>query len=482
MKTESNALKKLLTAFEKAEERVRSVILDTKSSDVERYKLEVNKKIDQVTVSLTRDTMSWAEKDLPAAFKEGERRIDGHVTRGATVSETSVENAYIQLARNVQHASDRAKDLVNDAIQRAEEGGGYGATVGGVKQEIEKALAEENSSMMVTYSNGAKVPLSSYAEMLARTSRIMTSNEGAFARCRELEIDLVYCVPISNCCPYCRRYEGKVYSISGKDKRFPALYETALSRGYDIMHPNCRHEFVPFVEGMYSAEELDELIKKSNEFPEYSKDDKIFRAYNQGQALLRQYNDERKEFAKMKSVLGEDMPYKTLGSFRRARRAKSGQYIELHRDVTEISKAREDSEILVFYKKKGYNTEEINEKIADLNRQYLEQVGRSKVKDVGFYRFAKTFVQASDTLIGKKTSDDREIKGVTVHLAERIIGTGRSDHLPVPLKDVVDVVESGKIIKKRARDIVYEKGNVRVSFNPVTQTVIQATKMGGGGK
>ena len=52
----------------------------------------------------------------------------------------------------------------------------------------------------------------------------------------------------------------------------------------------------------------------------------------------------------------------------------------------------------------------------------------------------------------------------------------------MPLKDVVDVVESGEIIKKRAGDIVYEKGNVRVSFNPDTQTVIQATKTGGGEK
>lgn len=41
-------------------------------------------------------------------------------------------------------------------------------------------------------------------------------------------------------------YQGRVYSISGEDKRFPALYETALKHGYSLIHPNCRHEFIPY--------------------------------------------------------------------------------------------------------------------------------------------------------------------------------------------------------------------------------------------
>ena len=46
-------------------------------------------------------------------------------------------------------------------------------------------------------------------------------------------------------CEICAKYQGKIYCISGKDKRFPALFETALRSGYALMHPNCRHEFIP---------------------------------------------------------------------------------------------------------------------------------------------------------------------------------------------------------------------------------------------
>ncbi len=123
-----------------------------------------------------------------------------------------------------------------------------------------------------------------------------------------------------------------MFSISGKDTRFPPLYGTGASfeKGYNIMHPNCRHEFIPFVEQMQSPEKLKEIIKDSNDIKEYSKDDKMFDLYKRGQAQHRQWVDESKEYHSLKAKLGDDMPYKTLRDFRRARRQGSLQYKQLH--------------------------------------------------------------------------------------------------------------------------------------------------------
>ena len=257
---DSERLKQLISAFKSAEEQVQSVLLDTNAKSVEDYRLKVDKKLDKVSVSLMRESIDWAEKDLPKAYREGEKRTDGRIggSHGlvfGTLKDAAIETPYIELARHTQYANDYQKKIIDDAILEAEKDG-YGATVSKVKDIIQDTLAKDNASMIVQYSNGAKMPLEKYAEMLARTSRIETANRGGFDRALKNGIDLVRCTKVPNCCPYCQMFEDKVYSLTGKDKRFPYIYDTALQRGYDIMHPNCRHEFPPFIEEMYSQEEL----------------------------------------------------------------------------------------------------------------------------------------------------------------------------------------------------------------------------------
>lgn len=318
LNAESKQLEELLKSFTNAEQRVRTVLLTTKAGDVEELKVKLDKKLDKISLSLTEKSKKWAEKDLPHAYDEGVQKINGKRDKVLHQSDNTIFNSYIELSTKVQTATDHAKEVINNAIKEAESRGGYGATVGNVKDIIQETLYKENASMVVQYSNGANMPLPAYAQMLARTSRIESSNTGSFDRCKQLGIDLVRCTTMPGCCPYCKKYEGKVYSISGKDTRFPALYETALQHGYNIMHPNCRHEFIPFVEAMQDENELKSIIKESNTFKELSKDDKIFKKYNEDQAKMRYWRTTFNEFNKLKSYYGEQFPYKTLGGFRRA--------------------------------------------------------------------------------------------------------------------------------------------------------------------
>ena len=108
------------------------------------------------------------------------------------------------------------------------------------------------------------------------------------------------------------------------------------------MHPNCRHEFLPFQESFVSSpEELEKVIERSNHFEELDKNDNLFKIYNKEQAFLRQLVDEKREFDNLTAELGSNMPYKTIGGFRRARREGSIKYKKIHyrkRDILQYER------------------------------------------------------------------------------------------------------------------------------------------------
>ena len=142
--------------------------------------------------------------------------------------------------------------------------------------------------------------------------------------------DYVEMTRMPQCCKYCGAYQGKVYCISGKDKRFPALFKTVLRNGYALPHPNCRHEFIPWFIEMEAPEDVEKVIKQSK--IKYDKQgnlvdvryQKDIESYAAWQAGNRQLNRETLEYERMREHYAgreSEMPYKTLGSFRKARRS-----------------------------------------------------------------------------------------------------------------------------------------------------------------
>lgn len=101
---------------------------------------------------------------------------------------------------------------------------------------------------------GHRWTLESYCVMVARTTATQSSNVGAVFS--DEEHDLYYLVPHSGSCPICKKYEGRVYSRSGKDKRYPALASIFakvdkfgsddLDNTYLSIHPNCRHQLIKY--------------------------------------------------------------------------------------------------------------------------------------------------------------------------------------------------------------------------------------------
>lgn len=64
---------------------------------------------------------------------------------------------------------------------------------------------------------------------------------------KQLNTDLLEMSSHRDTCEECAKYQGRVYSISGSDPRFPKLPIYILENGR--VHPGCRHTFFPYVFG-----------------------------------------------------------------------------------------------------------------------------------------------------------------------------------------------------------------------------------------
>lgn len=81
--------------------------------------------------------------------------------------------------------------------------------------------------------------------------------------CKKLKTDLVECPKLLQPCKICATYQDRVYSIYGKDKRFPRLPEAVFK--YGGFHEGCRRNFYPFTYGISTMSSgKRDVIKWSN--------------------------------------------------------------------------------------------------------------------------------------------------------------------------------------------------------------------------
>ncbi len=163
-----------------------------------------------------------------------------------------------------------------------------GMTIGQTHKLLVDNLKAENFDT-ITYSGpirrkGMEMPVESYAAMVARSTSREAGNAAREEQLTANGYDLVQLTEHHPTCRLCAKLQGRVFSISGKDKRFPPL-KTAFPDGYHNIHPNCRHSAVPYIEEFTDPEELAADIKRSNESLDIDPRDQAERdLYNKQQA------------------------------------------------------------------------------------------------------------------------------------------------------------------------------------------------------
>lgn len=205
-------------------------------------------------------------------------------------------------------------------------------TVRDMQKDLIRRLSEDGF-LTVQYGSGKyayQVGLDSYAAMVARST---TREAGNLAREKQLlanGYDLVVITEHKPCCELCARVQGRVFSISGKDKRFPPL-SAAFTSGYRNVHPNCRCVAVPWIEEMRSPEERQAAIEKGSQPLRDERSDKEKALYTQQQSDRRQMRADLIQYERYKARLGSDAP-KSFSAFRRVKNAGGDRWEALQKE------------------------------------------------------------------------------------------------------------------------------------------------------
>jgi hypothetical protein len=105
--------------------------------------------------------------------------------------------------------------------------------------------------------------LASYVEMATRTATGRAWNEGHLARLDTLGVDLVTVSNTTDGCALCSIWEGRILAragtagertveneLTGEPMRVEVAATVEEARAAGLMHPNCRHTFLPFLPGV----------------------------------------------------------------------------------------------------------------------------------------------------------------------------------------------------------------------------------------
>ncbi|MHB8117897.1 MAG: phage minor capsid protein [Methanothrix sp.] len=100
-------------------------------------------------------------------------------------------------------------------------------------------IFKRNTPQLAARGCAAAVSLLSTRKKAVDIDKINKSNrEENIKRLKAKGYDLVRLSSHSDSCPKCQPWEGRTFSLSGRDKEFPP-FDTALAGG--IFHPGCLH-------------------------------------------------------------------------------------------------------------------------------------------------------------------------------------------------------------------------------------------------
>ena len=424
-----------------------------------------------------------------------------------TVAKQSAQQQLAVIANNVNaNAPDMAKEI--DRVQ-------LGIVKRGITGKIDKAGNEKS--------------MSAEAEFLFRNEQQNAYREAKGQRLDEYGEHLVLISAHPSCCPLCLPWQTKILVddvfSDGKPDGTHELMSTAINAGFN--HFNCRHGWIPYIEGFTDPKFYD---KDKASVRESAERYVIEQQQRYNERMIRQYRNialssqdevnrrlaERKvaEWQERQRALAQVADSKGIPFYRQysreqiggntqptvsgiagnssARNIYSGFYDEqtanLKQDlkdfdnlkkVLEIGKQDDVPKTLEEYQDLRYN----NKKEFDELNEYASSVNRGKITPLAsFTHYKQVRRDVETTIFGQKTPNGIELKGQSYHLTERMIGTLEDIN-----RDGVSVDELRDVLTKGTVNKIKEKknGNLSVEFiyngmkatvNPKTGKIIQVTK------
>lgn len=314
----------------------------------------------------------------------------------------------------------------------------------------------------------------------------------------EMDCDLVEVTAHMGARPSHALWQGKVYSISGKSKKYPKLSTaTGYGTGDGLKGWNCRHDFYPFFEGISERANLPVDISENNEQYALSQkqramersiraskrrlaafdgavqecDDEVLKhrllsKFERHSAILKTKEKRLAEFCNANGLYPQNDRVRVVGFNKSvSQKVVHGNNRYFVKTMKSYGIENPPKTLDIFENMKYNNPPEYK-----LMNAYIDSVKSGYMSPlVGYNLYKATYEKVQSEIVGTVTSNGITIKGQSKHFLERFFGTisNPSDSKKKPRSGVAmeDIKEA--LIKGKTRPSKFNKdesGNQR--YNP----------------
>ena len=215
------------------------------------------KNILEILAQLDVESAKWIQQVIPQIYQENYTQVLSFINKMgmqrkikpnfAQIHQRAIDVIAQNMFDNLRQATQYAGRRIQDEFRQAGiDTMGEKYTEGLTWRDTAKRLQDRLLTQGLTGFKdklGREWRLDSYAQMVARTTSREVATVATLNTCQEADIDLVQISSHWPTCEICAPLQGKVFSISGKDDRYPKLEEEYTPP----IHPNCVHVTTPYV-------------------------------------------------------------------------------------------------------------------------------------------------------------------------------------------------------------------------------------------
>lgn len=375
------------------------------------------------------------------------------------------------------------------------------------QQALRKCIREFNEKGIPAFVDrkGREWTPEAYVNMAMRSTSNTMAAEIQMARADDFGIDLVEVDSHSGARPKCARDQGKIFDRANQSDKYPHWNTSSYGEPDGLLGINCGHHIFPYVEGV--------SIRRYFPTEDMDANDRLYKETQVQRALERSVRKQKRECMLLDQA-GDKEGFEEAAVKLKEKEAKLRRYVssnkELHR--------RKDREQVVGFDKRisgnavgqaqqhykewaksigaqsgpktlaGYYDLKYNDsKESRLYKGYTKAVKEGNISPlVGYDKFKEYAVEAEEKFVGMNTSDGEEVKGITAHFVDRVIGQQSADSPSrkgvrngVEFADIADALKNpkkiGPITEKEngKKSKVYYGAKAAVSYNPDTHELVQ---------
>jgi hypothetical protein len=249
-----------------------------KLSQIQEMLREINDRIAEAEIASAKITKDVIEQSFIAGIQSAENDyVKAYGSLSAFLSTNMNEINNVAITNLISDTNNLLKSMNGQILRKANDSyrqiisntaskvlGGTITKRQAIKESLEQ-FANQGISGFVDKA-GRNWNLSSYSDMALRTAVGKASMSGHQTRLEQLGEDLVIVSYHPHSCSVCDSYEGKVFSMSGVNSKYPPL-SNAKANG--LFHPNCGHQATLYVEGF--TKPMEPIKKIPNRYDEKQK-------------------------------------------------------------------------------------------------------------------------------------------------------------------------------------------------------------------